>query len=269
MQYSSQPHNSHSSNGFTLIEILVIAPIVLLAIGGFIALMVAMVGDVMVTRDNNRMLYEAQDTLKRVESDVRLSTAFLTTTGTLISPQGSNSNFTGTAAFTNTSNTLILNSLVTDKSPTDSSRELIYFKDQPNACGATKIFNNVLYSKVIYFINAGSLWRRTTISPFNTNATTDSQTVCAAPWQQDSCSPGYAASRCKTNDVEVMKNVSSLGVEYYNSPTSTSDIGAANANAAVTIKVTVTGQKTTATKTITVTQSLRATRLNTVALPSS
>jgi hypothetical protein len=267
MRYSS-PHNS-STSGFTLVEILVIAPIVLLAIGGFIALMVTMVGDVMVSRDNNTMLYDAQDALKRIEGDVRLSTEFLTTTGTLISPQGSNSNFTGTAAFTNAVNTLILNSLVTDQSPVNSSREIIYYKDQPNACGATKIFNNILYSKVIYFIKDGSLWRRTTIAPFNTNATTDSQTVCATPWQQDSCSPGYTATRCKTNDVEVMQNVSSLNVEYYNSPSSTSNMGVGNAGAASTIKVTITAQKQTATKTITVSQSLRATRLNTAVLPSS
>lgn len=269
MHYSSPTNNSQSSSGFTLVEILVIAPIVLLAIGGFISLMVAMVGDVMVTRENNTMLYEAQDTLKRIESDVRLSTAFLTTTGALLAPQGSNTNFTGTAAFANSGDTLILNTLVTDQSPLNSSRELIYYKDQPNACGATKIFNNVLYSKVIYFINAGSLWRRTAISPFNTNATTDSETVCATPWQQDSCSPGYTAARCKTNDIEVMKNVTELNVEYYNSPNSTSDGGAGSANGATTIKVTVKGEKQVAAKTITVLQSLRATRLNTTALPSS
>lgn len=269
MQHSSQHHNSNSSSGFTLIEILVIAPIVLLAIGGFIALMVAMVGDVLVTRDNNTMLYEAQDTLKRIESDVRLSTAFLTTTGTMIAPQGSNSNFTGTDAFTNDSDTLILNSLVTNVSPLDSSREIIYYKNQPNPCDATKIFNNILYSKIIYFIKDNSLWRRTTISPFNTNPTVDSQTVCADPWQKDSCSPGYTLSRCKTNDIEVMKNVTGLNVEYYDAPSSTFNMGATGATGATTIKVTVTGAKQTAAKTISVSQSLRATRLNTAVLPSS
>ncbi|HEX7483739.1 MAG TPA: hypothetical protein VF281_01170 [Candidatus Saccharimonadales bacterium] len=265
MLYSSL-HKQHASSGFTLVEILVIAPIVLLAIGGFISLMVAMVGDVMVTRDNNTMIYEAQDTLRRIENDVRISTAFLTTTGTLISPQGSNS---GTAAFTNNSNTLILNSFVTDQNPLNPSREIIYFKDQPNSCGGTtKIFNNVLYSKVIYFINNGSLWRRTTISPFNTSATVDSQTVCTAPWQQDSCSPGYVAARCKTNDIEVMKNVTELDVEYYDSPSSTSDMGTGAATGATTIKVTVKASKQTSTKTIDVIRSLRATRINTVTVPS-
>lgn len=246
---------------------LIIAPIVILALGGFISLMVNMVGDVIVARDETVMMYEAQDTLSRIEDDVNLSTAFLTTSGTLITPQGSNANFTGSAAFANDSNTLILNTMVTDRSPLDPLREIIYYKNQPNPCDAQKVFNEVLYSKVIYFIKNGSLWRRTAISPYNTYATTDPQTVCAAPWQQDSCSPGYTSSRCKTNDIEIMKNIDSLNVEYCSTPASSCNMGVTGATAANTIKVTVTGQKNSAGHNIATTQSLRATRLNLAALP--
>lgn len=268
MQYSllHKPHRP-TSTGFTLVEMLVIAPIVILAIGGFISLMVNMVGDVIAARDETVMMYETQDSLSRVEDDVSLSTAFLSTSDTLITPQGSDANFTGTAAFTNTSNTLILNTMVTDRNPLDPLRELIYYKEKPNPCDTTKIFNEVLYSKIIYFIKSGSLWRRTTVSPYNTNTPTDTQTVCTTPWQQNSCSPGYVATRCKTNDVEVMKNVNSLNVAYYSSSNGSTDIGAANASAAKAIKVTVTGQRQSAGRTITTTQSVRANRLNAAVLP--
>jgi hypothetical protein len=268
MRYLS-PHNPHPrpSDGFTLVEMLIIAPIVILALGGFISLMVAMVGDVIASRDENVMMYEAQDTLSRIEDDVSLSTAFLTTTGTLSAPQGSNSNFTGTAAFTNTTNTLILNTLTTDRSPLDSLRDIVYYKAQPNPCDATKVFNTILYSKIIYFVNSGSLWRRTVISPYNTNAITDARTACSAPWQQDSCSPGYSASRCEANDIEVMKNIAGMTVDYYASPTSSTNIGAANAADAQTIKVTVTGSKKSAGRDIDTTQSIRTTRLNSAILP--
>jgi competence protein ComGC len=268
MQYSSPRNNHHSqSTGFTLIEMLVVAPIVILAIGGFISLMVNMVGDVIAARDETVMMYETQDSLSRIEDDVSLSTAFLSTSDMLITPQGSDANFTGTAAFTNTSNTLILNAMVTDRNPLDPLRELIYYNGQPNPCDATKVFNKVLYSKVIYFIKSGSLWRRTAISPYNTNTPTDIQTVCATPWQQNSCSPGYVATRCKTNDIEIMKNVSSLNVAYYASANSSTDIGPTNAAVAKAIKVTVVGQKKSAGRDIATTQSVRATRLNASALP--
>lgn len=260
---SKNNSTSLPSAGFTLVEILVISPIVILAIGGFIALMVTMVGNVLATRDQTAMIYQSQDSLNRIEDDIRLAANFLTTTGTLISPQGSNSNFTGTSAFTNTTNTLILSTLATTKNPSDATRELVYYKNQPNACDTQKVFNQVYLNKIVYFIKAGSLWRRTIMPNYNTNATVDAETVCTAPWQQNSCSPGYApATRCKTNDIELMQNVTSLTVEYYSTPNSASNLGAANAGAATSIKATINGAKTSAGRTITTSQSTRATRLN-------
>lgn len=247
------------ASGFTLIEMLIISPIVILAIGGFIALMVTMVGSVLATRDQTTMIYESQDALNRIEDDIRLSAEFLTTTGTLVSPQGSND---GTIAFSNATNTLILSTLATTKNPADSTRELVYYKNQPNACDSQKVFNQVLFNKVVYFIKNGSLWRRTILPNNNTNAIPDAETVCTAPWQQNSCSPGYTNIRCKTNDIELMKNVSSMAVEYYTNPASSSNIGAANAGDALTVKVTVIGNKTSAGRPLTTTQSANATRLN-------
>jgi hypothetical protein len=247
---------------------LVIVPIVILALGGFISLMIGMVGDVIATRDSNNMTYQAQDALSSIERDVSFSTQFLATTGTLTSPQGSDNNFNGTAAFANvepspgTSDRLILYAIATTLSPTDSLRDVVYYRDQPNPCTALRVFNKVFYVKIVYFIKAGSLWRRTIMPTYNTNATADINTVCTAPWQQDSCSPGYSATRCKTEDVKLMDDISNLDVEYYTTPGGTVDTGAANATTASTIKVTLTGQKTSAGQDVTVSQSLRATRKN-------
>jgi Tfp pilus assembly protein PilV len=261
MHYSSKTNHSSTSNqGFTLIEMLIVSPVVILAIGGFIALMVTMVGSVLATRDQTKMLYEGQDSLNRIEDDIRLSTQFLTTTGTLVSPQGSGNT---TTAFTNTSNTLILLTLATTKNPADSTRELVYYKSQPNACDIQKVFNKVFFTKTVYYIRNTSLWRRTILPNYNTNATTDLETVCTAPWQQNSCSPGYAAAtRCQTNDIELMKNVTGLTVTYYSTPASTTSLGASNAPTATSVKVTIAGSKTTAGRPITTSQSTRATRLN-------
>jgi len=262
MRYSlNKPPVRQSSAGFTLIEMLIVAPIVVLALGGFIALMVTMVGNVLTTRDQTNMTFEGQDTLNRVEDDIRLAAQFLTTTGTLVSPQGSND---ATAAFTNsTSNTLILNTLATTKNPADSTRELVYYKNQPYDCGTQKVFNQVMFNKVIYYVKNGSLWRRTIVPTYNTNATADAETACSAPWQQNSCSPGYApATRCQTNDIELMKNVSSLNVEYYSSSSSTTNLGASGAPTATTVKVSVVGNKNTAGHTVATSLSTRATRLN-------
>lgn len=254
--------------GFTLIEILIIAPIVIVALSGFIALMVSIVGKVMLVRDQGAMAYDAQNVLDQIEEDARLSAKFLTTTGTLPLPQGSDNNYTGTAAFSSsTANTLILNALATDRNPRNSGRQLVYYDNQPNPCGTTQTFNRVFSTQVIYFVYNNTLWRRTYVPPYDNNTSApDANTICSSvtPWQQDSCSPGYTSTQCQTNDEQMMNNVSSLTVNYYATPNSTTDLGPAGASSATTIQVTIVGTQTTAGKTFTYTASTRATKLNNI-----
>ncbi len=248
--------------GFTLVEILIIAPIVIIVISGFVALMISIVGDVLTSRDQSNMSYEIQDGLDRIEQDIRLTTQFLATSDTQIAPQGSDSNFTGTAAFTS-SNSLVMGGLATDKNPADNTRKLIFYAKQPNDCGAQESYNRVFQSKIIYFIKNGSLWRRTILPNYNTNVTPDDNTVCAAPWQQNSCSPGYnIATRCQTNDIEVTKNVKTFTVKYLSSAGSTTDLGAAQALSANAIEVQINGEKLTAGRTVATSGTIRGTKLN-------
>jgi hypothetical protein len=263
--------NSRAAAGFTLIEVLIIAPIVVLVVGGLVALMITMVGDVLITRDQSNMTYDAQDALDRIEQDTRLSSAFSTTTGTLPSPQGSDSNFAGTSAFTSSASTLVLQALATDSNPAESTRRLVYYANAPNPCGSLQTYNTVFTIQVIYFIHNGSLWRRTYVPSFNLDSAPtapNSQTICDTSttgiWQQNSCSPGYTASRCQANDQEVMKNVSSLAIKYFSSPISTADLGGSNASKATTIEATITGQKTTVGRSFNATASLRATKINNI-----
>lgn len=253
--------------GFTLIEVLVIAPILILTLGGFVYTLSTIVGDALVVRDTNTMIYDTQGALDRIEQDARLSTQFLTTSGTLPSPQGSDSNFAGTAAFTSSSsvtggaNALIMSTISTTANPLDPTRQGVYFANQPNPCDITQVYNTRLMTTVIYYINGGSLYRRTYVPPWTTTAG-QSTTVCAAPWQQNSCSPGYTSTQCQTNDAKIMDNVSSLGVAYYSSAGSTSDLGASGASNATTIGATINASKTTAGQSVTNTATIRATKLN-------
>lgn len=262
----SATNHIKKSDGFTLIEILIIAPIVILAVSGFVALMISMVGEVLVTRDHNKLIYEAQDTLDRIEQDTRLSVQFLSTTSALPTPQGSNNNFTGTAAFTNNADTLLLKSIATDRNPREDTRSLIYYANNPYPCGDQQSFNKIFTINVIYFIKDNALWRRVYVPNYNHNSPADSNTVCSSapydPWQQNTCSPGYTATRCQTEDSKIMENIDTLNVKYYSDPNSTTELAADQAASATTISITVNGKKTTAGKNITATTTLRATKIN-------
>ena len=262
------------STGFTLIEVVVIAPVLILTLGGFIVALVAMVSDTLASRDTNALLYEAQSTLDRIEQDVRLSRGYLTTTGTLPSPQGSDSNFTGTAAFNAAStNYLLLTTLSTNVNPLDPARKVVYYggTGQPYGCGTLESYNTPFPTTVIYYLNGTSLYRRTFVPSYTLTAG-QANTVCYSPWQQNSCSPGQTVSQCQTQDAKIMDNIKSMNFAYYASSTSASDLCTpvtapaytcpSGITGATTIGVTITTQKTSAGQQIGNTTTGRFTRLN-------
>ena len=243
-------------HGFTLVEMLVIAPVALLVITGFVALMITMVGDVIAGRAYNVMTYDIQSALNTIEQDVRLSTQFLTTSGTMISPQGKNG---ATSAFTSTSGDLILGEIATDKNPIDPTRGFTYYRDSPFSCSdPMEVYKNrIFFMTVVYFERNGSLWRRTYVP-------TPGAALCSDPWQVNTCAPGYSSSatQCQTNDSEILKNVDDFSVSYYTNPQDTVAISPASATNASSIQVTIDGETTAAGRTVTASNSGRSTKLS-------
>lgn len=241
-------------SGFTLVEMLIIAPIALIVITGFIALMVTMVGDALVSRSQNAMTYDVQSAINTIERDVRLSTEFLTTTSTLPSPQGKNG---ATSAFTSTSGDLILGEIATDKNPIDPARRFVYY-NTPNSCTSDNVYQNrIFFTTVIYTIRDGSLWRRTYVP-------TPNGTLCQPAWQINTCAPGYSSSatRCKANDSEILKNVKTFTVEYFINPEDTVPVSSAAATTASSLRVTIETEQSSAGRTVGATSSGRATKLS-------
>jgi hypothetical protein len=268
---SYMPHQT--SKGFTLVEVLVIAPIVILAIGTFIGLMVSLVGNVIVTRNSTSQTFDITSALDQMEQDVRLSTEFPVTTGTLPSPQGRNNNFTGTSAFTS-SDSLVLTTAATDRPPSDANRRILYYANQPNPCTDTNLTNspNVVYNRIftvtnIYFIKDSALWKRTYVPTYNTSISSpDQNTLCTSsvysPWPRNTCSPGYTASRCQTQDTKLVDNITSSSVKYFATSGSTTDGGPGSAQTATTIEVSLTGQTKATGETVSTTMSRRMSKLN-------
>lgn len=247
-----------SQPGFTLVEMLVVAPIVILVVGGIVALLIALVGDVLIARERNSMAYNTQDVLNLIEQDVRLSSNIQATTGTLPSPQGSDSNVSGTAAFQSNS-ALILTLYATNLSPTDPNR-LIITLNTPSACGSPNATANTPFTyTVVYFVYNNSLWRRVIVPDYNTNS---SNTICnSPPWQKNSCQPGYSAARCSVADSKITENVSSITLSYYNGSSTTANSTATSGTTTAT-RVTINSSKTVAGQSISHSVVMRALRIN-------
>jgi Tfp pilus assembly major pilin PilA len=253
--------NKRLQTGFTLVELLIVAPVAILVVAGLIAIMINLIGDTLIAQQRNTATYEAQDGLNQIEQDVRLSSAILSTTGALTSPQGSDS---GTAAFSangtvnanqsisiSGTTALVLREYATTSNPLKSSSSLIY-TNSPTSCASGYTANTPLTYMVVYFISGGSLWRRTIVP---TGAT-----LCNGPaWQQNSCTTG-----CATNDRLVASNVSSVNITYYvetASPyTSTIDTSLSATDNPTSVGVNVTTSKAVAGSAIGSSLSIYATR---------
>lgn len=270
---NKQSRASRPNQGFTLVEIVIIAPIVILVIGAFITIVVSMTGEVLAARGTNVLAYNIQDALDRIEQDVKVSGAYLATNNiTLSSPQGYNDD---TTAFHNADATqgteLILNAYATTQNPVNSASGAIYTANQPNACGSTLInYNPTVMFNIIYFVKNGTLWRRT-VMPAN-YATMG----CSVPWQQPSCAPTVSSAFCKTQDIRLVDGIGAGGfnIGYYPNAASTSaDPVAGDAtqsdsarftamSATSTIGVTITSSQTIAGRDISQTGVLRVTGPN-------
>lgn len=256
-------------NGFTIVEILIVAPIVILVIGVFMTSIVTMTGNVLSSRGADVLVFNIQDSLNRIQQDVGLSGAYLATNNiALTSPQGYNDDTTNFHNADPTNGTmLILNSYTTTANPLSSTRNIVYAAGQPNPCNSPLVNQNTpVMVNAIYFVKNNTLWRRVV-------APSSYLTVgCSVPWQQPSCAPTASGAFCKTQDVRLVDGIQSGGfsVGYYPSPGSTttnstaSDSGQTDSTrltalqANDTVVVTITATNVIAGRNVTQTGTIRA-----------
>jgi type II secretory pathway pseudopilin PulG len=263
----------NQSAGFTLVEILVIAPIVILVIGAFVGVTLTMTGEILTTRANDSLLYSVQDSLDRMSTDVRSSNNFLAANNiTISSPQGSDNS---TAGFVNVGGAngpeLILDSTATTANPNLLTSQPVYLQNSPNACASSAVQQNAtLHYNIVYFVNNNTLYRRIIT---NSNFLTAG---CTTPWQRPNCAAGMTGALCKTNDEVLISNVSgiTLQINYYTSANDSSPIAGAVAGSddarntalqtANTIQVQLTANTTVAGRDFSRSATAKAVRASTV-----
>lgn len=271
-------NNNYRKSGFSLVEMLIVVPIVILMIGVFITAIVAMTGDVLATRASNSLSYNIQDALNNIEQDVKLSGGYLSTNNiALVSPQGYDNDTTG---FTNIDVAkgpiLILNAYTTTNNPLNSNRSIVYASNRPNACNSTLITQNeTVMMNVIYFVKDNTLWRRT-VAPAGYETLGCVSGVVGAPWQQPSCALNISGAICKTQDKKMVDGIATNGftLKYYpssdptvqnNTATNTSETDLVRAAALKTtdiVEITINASTTIAGRSVNQSGTIRATSPN-------
>lgn len=260
-----------SRPGFTLVEVLVVVPVVILLISSFVAAIVVVTGDALVARGRSDLVYSTHNSLDNIEQDIRLSEAYLPIGSILpVSPQGSNDGTLPFVSLNSSSVLMILQTYATTTNPASSDRQIVYLSNQPNACGSAGVSSNTpLKLNIIYFIKDRSLYRRV-IVPQNTSGSL-TQAVCSGSssttnvssiWQRSNCSDGLVnGTTCLTDDDElIVSGIDSYEVKYYSSAGSTTEI--ADSQLAKTASIKINAKKTIAGRDVEYSATMRATRRN-------
>ena len=271
MKFMAQYNKKH---GFTLVEMMIVAPMLIILIGTIVVSMVTLTGQSFVEGGRAQLINDIQDSLDRIESDVLVSGAYLSVNNfTLTSPQGSDDVTQKFASASLTGDdTIILNSYFTTTNPSLSSRNLVYLPNIPYACGDANIAQNqVMTMNIVYFVKNSTLWRRTVA----TNTYASKPCAGVTVWQQPNCAEAKMAintSLCKAQDEMLLAGVdpTNFTVNYYLSASDTvpapdtedpdPDLRQAAIDKTTTVQVTLKSSKTFAGRDITQQGTIRATR---------
>jgi type II secretory pathway pseudopilin PulG len=269
-------HNK--TKGFTLVEMMIIAPMLIIMIGTIVVSIVTLTGESLAEGSRSQLINDVQDALDRIEGDVRSSGSFLSTNNfTLTAPQGFDN---GTQKFVSISDVgndaIVLNAFFTTTNPASPDRSLIYLPNTPFACGDASIAQNqVMTMNIVYFVKDSTLWRRTVAT------STYASKPCAGAtiWQQPSCAESTMAtnvSLCKAQDEKILEGVEpqNFTVVYYLSASDTvAALGTEDADPDLrqtaidktsTVQISLKGTKTTAGRDLEQTGTIRVTRAGSI-----
>lgn len=199
--------------GFTIVEIAVITPILVIVTLGLIACLILIVNNVSGPNRQNNLVRSTQKALDMIEKDVVSSSTFLQTVPSIDYSDTNSADYSSIPS----DNRLIIQKYDISSNPNDNAATIPAFGGtNPCSGGTIADENNTTPIIVVYFIKNGSLYRRTLV-----NATTGP--TCDARLAQQSCSESQS---CTVKDILVTNtgNISNFSVEYFLNSASTTPI---------------------------------------------
>ncbi len=254
-----------ASAGFTLIEVLVISPILIISLSTIVVLLINLSASNLISNAEISLTSDTKTALSVIEDDIALTSLFLTTKDAAYSdPYGPNGagaawSYKGVSA---TSRVLVARTYATSTSVKNPNKTPVYI--DLYGCDINSLtLNPALRTNSIYFVKDNNLYRRT--------LTDESQTLCNAQFQKQSCpaDSGMTNPICKAIDTLLLSYVTNFSISYYTNSTDTTPIDVYPSNsptildAAKTIDVNITASRTVAGEIISYTSSIKISKLNT------
>ncbi|MCE7936223.1 type II secretion system protein [Candidatus Saccharibacteria bacterium CPR2] len=202
-----------NQKGFTLVEILVVAPIFILVAMGMLGYLIERYGQTLIKSAEVNLMVDAQTITLNLEDELAFATNFGDTLGANLSdPNEPNGGWT----FNTTPNTLIIYEQSRTGDIRDPNSDVIFA--QP--CDGTSIaLNNLIYfSEDNNNNDYKSLYKRTVVP--------DSADICATNFRQLTCpSETVGTNGCNQADALVTDKLIDFQVTYYDEDNAVIDMG--------------------------------------------
>ena len=214
MRYSRQ---SNAQAGFTLVEMLVAAPLFIIFIGVMIGLVTNLTRDAALAGARNELTYQAQSALETIEAQSRFEideiglrdvTWRTDVASALNADQLKNvPGMTSTKATSNLT-TLLIKTATTTMNPSDPNRQIVQICPLYTPSGAPA---GTLPAYNFYYVKDGGLYRRVIIEALTRCG------VGVTTWQRNSCPEGSVSTSCQSSDDRLTSedtNVRKFQVSY-------------------------------------------------------
>jgi len=195
---------SIKERGFTLVELLVIGPVMLLAAITTMTFLINQYGQVVKQDGQLRLRMESQNLLFGFQDDLWFANQFSSTINSNLSdpyePTGGWSSAT-------TPPTLIVSLTALTTNQRDPNRQPVYINEStctpPDGNGA----NSILYNNTIYFLEGTNLYKRTLTAPAGL-------VTCGTSYEKQTCPQANSSPTCRADPV-LSDHVTSFSVIYY------------------------------------------------------
>ncbi len=246
MQHTS----TKKQRGFTLVEVAVVTPVMILVAISIVAILITLVSSTVRPNAKSILMQQQEKALDSIESDVNNSSALLSTLPSNFSDSNSN-NYSSPPSGTTVLRIQTYDQIV---NPNDSSGTKVIpaFKDTA-ACSNVTNLNavNILPIVTIYYVRNETLYRRTLI-----DNTSPAPAICGAKLAKQTC------LTCTSEDLVLIRadKLSSFTVTYYTGINN--DIVTTNTTLARSATISITASLEAGGDTVENTTSLRVARLN-------
>lgn len=248
----------NKQRGFTLIEVAVIAPVMILVAISIVGILIILVSSTVQPNARSLIMQQEVRALDSIESDINNSYAYInsTTSYGFLSDLPANFSDSAISDYSDPPNgTMVLGIQTFNQiiDSTDSSRTKVLpaFKDTASCSNTTNLSpNNIAPIVVVYYVKNNTLYRRTLVD-------TSNPSTCGTKLARQTCLTSCAAEDVALVQVDELRV---FNVEYYTGITN--DVVTTDPTAARSAKVTITAASDAGGDSVQYTSSLRAARLN-------